>query len=111
MASGKEHEVRITLDGELPALMPHLAKVTPDEIQNVGISPTGVRALFEAHGDIFTVPAEKGDVRNLTNSSGSAEREPAWSPDGKRIAYFSDASGEYKLYLRDQDGHESAAGD
>jgi tricorn protease len=102
--SGKEHEVKITLDGETPALMPHLAKISPDEIQNAAISPTGVRALFEAHGDIFTVPAEKGDVRNLTNSSASAEREPAWSPDGKRIAYFSDATGEYKLYLRDQDG-------
>jgi tricorn protease len=102
--SGTEHEVKITLDGDEPALVPHIAKVSPDEIQNVGISPTGVRALFEAHGDIFTVPAEKGDVRNLTNSSSSAEREPSWSPDGKRIAYFSDAMGEYKLYLRDQDG-------
>ena len=68
------------------------------------ISPTGVRAVFEAPAEIFTVPAEKGDVRNLTNSSSSAERDPAWSPDGKRVAYFSDASGEYKLYLRDQDG-------
>ena len=60
--------------------------------------------VFEAHGEIFTVPAEKGDVRDLTNTSDAAEREPAWSPDGKRIAYFSDASGEYRLYLRDQDG-------
>ena len=75
-----------------------------DEIQNVNISPTGVRAVFEAHGEIFTVPAEKGDIRNLTGTSNAAEREPAWSPDGRRVAYFSDASGEYKLYLRDQDG-------
>lgn len=104
IAGGTEHEVHITVEGDEPALMPHLAKVSAEEIQNAGISPTGVRALFEAHGDIFTVPAEKGDVRNLTNSSSSAEREPAWSPDGRRIAYFSDASGEYKLYLRDQDG-------
>lgn len=104
IASGAEHEVKITLDGDLPALQPHIAKIGGDEIHNAGISPTGVRAVFEAHGDIFTVPAEKGDVRNLTNSSSSAEREPAWSPDGKRVAYFSDASGEYKLYLRDQDG-------
>ncbi len=102
--SGKAHEVQISTDGDLPALLPHLASILPSEIQNAAISPTGVRALFEAHGDIFTVPEDKGDVRNLTNSSSSAEREPAWSPDGKHIAYFSDASGEYQLYIRDQDG-------
>jgi tricorn protease len=104
IASGEEHSVSITLDGDLPALATHLEKIGGDEIQNANISPTGVRAVFEAHGDIFTVPAEKGDVRNLTNSSSAAEREPSWSPDGKRVAYFSDASGEYQLYLRDQDG-------
>ncbi len=103
-ASGADHEVKISLDGDLPSLEPHIAKIGPDEIQNVNISPTGVRAVFEAHGEIFTVPAEKGDVRNLTGTSNAAEREPAWSPDGRRVAYFSDASGEYKLYLRDQDG-------
>ena len=102
--SGKEHAVEISTDGDLPALLPHLASILPSEIQNATISPTGVRALFEAHGDIFTVPEDKGDVRNLTNSSSSAEREPAWSPDGKHIAYFSDASGEYQLCIRDQDG-------
>jgi tricorn protease len=104
IASAAEHEVKVTLDGDLPALEPHLAKISPDDIQNAAISPTGVRAVFEAHGDIFTVPADKGDVRNLTDTSNAAEREPAWSPDGKRVAYFSDATGEYTLYLRDQDG-------
>jgi tricorn protease len=88
----------------LPNLEPHLASDRPDEIQNAQISPAGARAVFEAHGEIFTVPAEKGDTRNLTNTSGVAERDPSWSPDGKTIAYFSDASGEYKLYLRDQTG-------
>ena len=73
-------------------------------MQNVAISPTGVRILAEAHGDIFTMPAEKGDTRNLTKTPGTAERDPAWSPDGKSIAYFSDASGEYQLHIRDQDG-------
>ncbi len=103
-ATGKDAVLNVQLDGDLPALIPHLAKVGPDEIQNAGISPTGVRAVFEAHGEIFTVPADKGDVRNLTRTSDAAEREPAWSADGKSVAYFSDASGEYQLYIRDQDG-------
>ncbi len=102
-ASGKEHQVSVTTDGDLPALIPHLARVDPHEVVNANLSPTGVRAVFEAHGDIFTVPAEKGDVRNLTDTSNAVEREPAWSPDGTRVAYFSDAKGEYNLYLRDQD--------
>src|SRR5262249_37309858 len=65
---------------------------------------TGKRVVVEARGEIFTIPAEKGDVRNLTNSSGSAERDPAWSPDGKAVSYFSDKSGEYKLMIESQEG-------
>ena len=65
--------------------------------------PASARVV-EARGEIFTIPAEKGDVRNLTHSSASAERDPAWSPDGKYISYFSDKSGEYKLVLEEQDG-------
>jgi tricorn protease len=68
------------------------------------ISPTGKRAVIEARGEIFTVPAEKGDLRNLTNTSGSAERSPTWSPDGLRLAWFSDESGEYQLVIADQLG-------
>ena len=60
--------------------------------------------MFEARGEIFSVPAEKGNARNLTNSPGVADRDPAWSPDGKWIAYFSDESGEYALHLSDQTG-------
>ena len=75
-----------------------------DRILNAALSPTGARALFEARGEIITVPAEKGDVRNLTNTTGVADRDPAWSPDGKWIAYFSDESGEYALHLRQQSG-------
>jgi len=68
------------------------------------ISPTGARALFDARGDVFTVPAEHGSPRNLTNSPGVHEVAPAWSPDGKWIAYFSDRTGEYELCLQPQKG-------
>ena len=104
LGARQEHTVPIAIHGDLPALIPHLAKVAPREMQNFTLSPTGVRVAVEAHGDIFTLPAEKGDTRNLTKTPGSAERDPGWSPDGKSIAYFSDASGEYQLYIRDQDG-------
>jgi len=73
-------------------------------VHSVEISPSGKRAVFGARGEIFTVPAEHGFTRNLTRSSGVAERHPAWSPDGKWIAYFSDRSGEYELTLRAADG-------
>jgi tricorn protease len=75
-------------------------------IRNAGISPTGVRAVFEARGDIFTVPAEKGDIRNITDQTGVHNRYPAWSPDGQHIAWFSDKSGEYQLMIGDQSGLE-----
>ncbi len=101
--AGKEHVVNITVAGDFPWMMPRWEDVT-NRMTNLAISPTGKRVLVEARGEIFTIPAEKGDVRNLTNSSGSAERDPAWSPDGKYISYFSDKSGEYRLYIEAQDG-------
>ncbi len=70
-------------------------------IQNFSVSYNGSRALFEARGEIFSVPAENGAVINLTQSSGAAERFPAWSPNGKYVAYFSDKTGEYQLTIRD----------
>ena len=101
--TGKSRAVPITLSADLLEVRPRLERVG-NRMQNVSLSPTGVRVVAEARGEIFTMPAEKGDVRNLTNSSGVAERNPAWSPDGKWIAYFSDAKGEYELHLRDQAG-------
>ncbi|MGI8785138.1 MAG: S41 family peptidase [Acidobacteriota bacterium] len=73
-------------------------------IRGVSLSPTGARAVFDFRGEIVTVPAEKGDTRNLTNTTAIHERDPMWSPDGKSIAYFSDESGEYELHVRDQEG-------
>lgn len=79
-------------------LKPHKANVTR-LVQNAEISPHGKRALFEARGEVFSLPAEHGVIRNLTASPGVAERYPAWSPDGKHIAYWSDRSGEYELTI------------
>jgi tricorn protease len=86
-------------------IRPQFKNVT-NEIRNFHVSPTGVRAVFEAHGEILTVPAEKGDIRNLTETPGVMERNPAWSPDGNHVAYFSDESGEYAVHVRDQLGKE-----
>lgn len=103
LKTGKASKVDIHIAGDLPATRPHYEKVA-DKIQNAGISPTGMRAVFEARGEILTVPAEKGDIRNLTRTTAVAERDPAWSPDGKSIAFFSDESGEYALHIVDQSG-------
>ena len=73
-------------------------------IRGGDVSSTGKRAVAEARGDIWTVPARKGSPRNLTSTSGIAERDPSWSPDGRWIAYFSDAPGEYELYITQSDG-------
>src|SRR5262249_32251473 len=77
-------------------------------VRNANISPSGARALLEFRGEIVTVPAEKGDPHNLTNTPGVCERSPAWSPDGKSIAYFSDEGGVYALHVRAADGKGEA---
>lgn len=76
----------------------------PNYIRRADLSPTGSRAVFDYRGEIITIPEEKGDPRNITLTPGVHEKYPAWSPDGKTIAYFSDASGEYELHLKPQDG-------
>jgi tricorn protease len=101
--SGREHVVNIVAAGDFPWMMPRWEDVT-SRMSNIALSPTGKRVVVEARGEIFTIPAEKGDVRNLTNSSASAERDPAWSPDGKYVSWFSDKSGEYTLVIAEQDG-------
>ena len=101
--NGKENIVNITAAGDFPWMMPNWEDVS-NRLSNMALSPTGKRVAVEARGEVFTIPADKGDVRNLTNSSSSAERDPAWSPDGKFVSYFSDKSGEYKLVIEAQDG-------
>jgi len=101
--SGKSSRAAIHVSGDLPSTRAHYEKVG-EKIQNAGISPTGARAVFEAHAEILTVPGEKGDVRNLTRTTAVAERDPAWSPDGQSIAFFSDESGEYALHIVNQTG-------
>lgn len=101
--AGDLQKLAFTLAGDFPWARPQWVD-TAGNIREAAISPTGKRALFESRGDIYTVPADKGDIRNLTNSSAAAERTPSWSPDGQTVAWFSDESGEYQLVLADQMG-------
>jgi len=102
-ASGKAVTLQIQLNADIPTKRSHLENAT-GSIRNYHISPSGVRAVFEARGEILTVPAEKGDIRNISNSPAAHDRSPAWSPDGRYIAYFSDKAGEYELVISDQKG-------
>lgn len=103
-ATGQSRVVPVHLAAELPQTRPHPVPLDPKEILNAAITPTGKRVLLEVRGDIMSVPAEKGEPRNLTQSPGVADRDPAASPDGKNIAYFSDESGEYALHIRAASG-------
>jgi tricorn protease len=96
--------VQVTIPGARPKIRPQRVDASKN-LNNWTLSSTGKRVLIEARGDLWTLPAKEGSVRNLTRSNGSAEREPAWSPDGRWIAYFSDATGEYELYIRQSDGN------
>jgi tricorn protease len=101
--SGQTRQISVNVSADLPDVRLRISPVDRD-IQNYGISPTGVRAVFEAHGDILTVPAKESTTRDITNTPAVMEREPAWSPDGQSIAYFSDESGRYALHIRSQTG-------
>jgi tricorn protease len=107
VAQGKSRRLTIGVAADLPELRERFAKGSQWVFAD-GVSPTGARAVFEFRGEIVTVPAEKGDPRNLTRTPGVHERNPAWSPDGKSIAYFSDESGEYALHVLAQDGKGDA---
>jgi tricorn protease len=98
LASKTSKQLHIHVPADLPNLRPRFVSAAKN-IHYSNISPSGARAVFEARGDVITVPGEKGDPRNLTNTPGIYERSPAWSPDGKKMAWISDASGEYQLVV------------
>jgi len=102
-ASNKNEKVPIKVFGDFPYTLSYLKDVK-DFINWFEVSPTGKRGLFEARGDVFTVPAENGEIINLTKTSGIREIAPVWSPDGKSIAYLSDRTGEYEIFTRPADG-------
>ena len=102
-ASGQARQINVDVSADLSEVRDRISPAERD-IQNFAISPTGVRAVFEAHGDIFTVPAKESTTRDVTSTPGVMEREPAWSPDGQSIAYFSDESGQYALHISSQTG-------
>ncbi len=107
LKSGQSKAVEVIIPGDRPKVRTQAADASKQSTW-WDISPSAKRAVVQARGDIWTVPAEKGVPRNLTRTSGVAERDPAWSPDGRWIAYFSDASGEYDLYLVQSDGKAEA---
>ena len=103
LATGKSRRVTVAVHDDFFRTRPAFVEAA-GRITGFGIGPDAQRAVFAARGEIFTVPAEKGEVRNLTDTPAVNEVLPAWSPDGKWIAYFGDASGEYELTLRRGDG-------
>jgi tricorn protease len=123
-SSDRESRIVYELNGELQIFDLKSRKITPisitvpsdgvarrpsrvsagNLIEQFGLSPKGERAVFAARGDIFSVPIEKGPVRNLTGSSGAHDKWPAWSPDGSKIAFISDKTGEEEIWVVPQDG-------
>ncbi len=96
----KVRKLDISIPNDEALGMPKWVDASKD-ISNFDISPDGERAVFEARGDIFTLPKESGNTRDITNTSGVDERDPVWSPDGKYVAYISDETGEGEIYLRE----------
>ena len=103
LKTGKVKKISIQVPSDQVTARPRFVDVH-DRISEFWLAPDAKRALVVARGELFTVPAEKGEIRNLTRTSGARERSTVWSPDGKWIAYLSDATGEYEVYIRSQDG-------
>ncbi|NDV15651.1 protease [Muricauda sp. TY007] len=106
LTSKQSNPLTITVKGDLNFSRERWEEVSANSVRNANISPNGKRAIFEHRGDIFTFPKEEGSWRNITQSSGVADRYPVWSPKGDKIAWFSDRSGEYQLVVSDQYGND-----
>ncbi|HYO76168.1 MAG TPA: PDZ domain-containing protein [Thermoanaerobaculia bacterium] len=102
-ANGQSARIPIRVYGDFRNTLPYHRNVR-DNIESYTLSPTGQRALFVARGDVFSAPAKEGEVRNMSQTSGVRERDAAWSPDGRWLAYLSDKSGDYEVYVRPADG-------
>ena len=102
-ATGRGRRLKVAVAADLPETRSRWA-TGAKWARNLDLSPSGNRVALEFRGEILSIPAEKGDARNLTNTPGAHERNPAWSPDGKAIAYLSDAGGEYALKVQAQSG-------
>ncbi len=107
LASEKSQTISITVPGDRPKIRPRTVNVA-ESVDAADLSPSAKRVVVSARGDLWTLPAKNGSPRNLTRTSGAAERDPAWSPDGRWIAYFSDVTGEYELYVIPADGSAPA---
>jgi tricorn protease len=109
VAAGKSQRLKVGVAAELPEARARVEKGKGNRhVRGASPAPDGSRVALEFRGEIITVPAEKGVVRNLTETPGAHERSPAWSPDGQSVAYFSDETGEYQLYVRPADGKGEA---
>jgi tricorn protease len=108
VATKQTRQVPVEIRADAPEVRPSFVDVA-GFIQGVGISPSGARAIVVARGEVFTVPKEHGPIRNLTRDSGSRDKDAVWSPDGKSIAYLSDRSGEYEIYVVDAEGRGTPA--
>lgn len=100
-------QIPVEIHTDVPEVRPYLKKVDKF-ITGFNCSPSGKRALIVARGEVFSVPKENGPTRNLTMDSGARDKDAVWSPDGKTIAYISDKSGEYEIYLVDTQGKKES---
>ncbi|MFO0907838.1 MAG: PDZ domain-containing protein [Isosphaeraceae bacterium] len=103
-ASRRDEQLKLGVAADLVETRPRFARDLAKAVREADLSPNGRRAVLDVRGEIVTVPAKKGDPRNLSRTPGAHERSPVWSPDGRSLAYFSDSSGEYALIVRPADG-------
>jgi tricorn protease len=103
LATEKATKIQVMVPDDKPATRAEFKNVS-DRIETVDLSPSGKRVVVAARGELFTVPAEHGDARDLTNTPAARERNPVWSPDGKWVAFLSDQSGEYEIHVIGSDG-------